>query len=678
MATVGAVQNRNAATMIRDRFLQWFACALAVLLVVCAPGPQAHAKEGLPAQIAGEPIRRSFDGQTDDLLSAGLGAEGLRGPPPGFANPLAPTALELRRRAIWTNYRGLADLTDGGGFGRLSGPRAGERIAGVEYLAAVRKPGGAGATTVMLQIPAHFDPARPCLVAVASSGSRGIYGALPTAGEWGLRKGCAVVHSDKGTGTGFVDLDTGTAYRIDLVATADAGDPLVTWRPRESAALTEWQRANPHRVAIRHVHDGENSQSAWGLYLLQAVKAGFELLAREFPAVDGRAAVTRERTLVIGSGISNGGGAVLRAAEADRENLLDGVVVSEPNVSVGPGRRVAIRMGGQALVTDAPPALFDHVLLHYLLQPAAVLAPGQPTPMTAVPETLRSGLEAWTARLAERGLLAGDTPLARARDARRQLEAAGVLREALDGGIANVSFGVWPALAEGYASAHAKLGLDGSACGLSYAPVDAAFQARAFTAEERARLAADSTGIPPTAGIQIVDRSGRFASFGSMEHLLCVEEFARSPALRAGVLAAAAAARTGETPVIVLHGRRDALIPVNFSSRAWYARNRQQGGRSAHYYEVEHGHHFDAFNALPGWGERFVPMQPQLLAAMDLMHAHLVAGRELPPSQVVRSHTRRLIDGQPEPVTPDHLGRIVSNPAADTIRFRRGTLLIPE
>ncbi|MGH8251881.1 MAG: 3-hydroxybutyrate oligomer hydrolase family protein, partial [Steroidobacteraceae bacterium] len=638
---------------------------------------QTLAKEALPAEIVGEPIRRVLDGKADDLLSAGLGADGLRGPAPGFADPLAPTALELRRRAIWNNYRGLVDLSDAGGFGRLSGPHAGERIAGIEYLAAVRKPGGAGITTAMLQIPSHFNAAKPCLVAVASSGSRGIYGALPTAGEWGLRKGCAVVHSDKGTGTGFHDLDSGTAWRIDLVKTTDANDPLVGWRAQETPVRDAWRRAHPHRIAVRHVHDGENSEHDWGPYLLQAVKAGFTLLQREFPATADRAAIARARTLVIASGISNGGGAVLRAAEADREQLLDGVVVSEPNVSVERGARIAIRMGERAYTTDSAPALFDYVLTHYLLQPAAVLAPERSTVMTAIPDSLRAGLETWTAQLAEHGFIAGDTLATRAGDARRQLEAAGVLREALDGGIANVAFGLWPALAEGYASAYARLGPEESPCEMSYAPINAQLQARALTVEELSRLAADSTGIPPTGGIQIVDKNGRFASFGSIEHLLCMRGLAKGAALR-GIDEIRAGADVGGKPVIVLHGRRDALIPVNFSSRAWYARHRGRGGSSVHYYEVEHGHHFDAFNALPGWGERFVAMQPQLLVAMDGMYAHLTEGKPLPPSQVVRSHPRRFVDGQPEPLTAEHLGRIAEVPGADAIRYRRGTLLIPE
>ncbi len=653
------------------------ALSMAVIAMARVKSPEAAGQQAHPAEIVGEPIRHVFDGQSDDLLSAGLGALGLRAPAPPNADPLAPTALELRRRAIWTNYRGLADLSEAGGFGRLSGPREGERIAGIEYLAAVRKPAGEGTTTVMLQIPSHFDAARPCLVAVASSGSRGIYGALPTAAEWGLRKGCAVVHTDKGTGTGFYDLDTGTAYRIDLTATIDPDDPLVTWRARDSDALTEWRRAHPYRVAIKHAHSGDNPERDWGRYLLQAVKAGFALLRREFPATAGRPEITRERTLVIASGISNGGGTVLRAVEADEEGLLDGAVVSEPNLAVA-----------------TAPSILEHATLHYLLQPVAVLAPDAPSQMTAIPAAQRPLWEGWGARLAEFGIVTGTTPEERARDARRRLETEGVLREAQDGGVANVVFGLWPAIAEAYVSAYARLDPNESPCGLSYAAVDAAFRARALAGEELLRAAAESTGVPPTAGVQLVDEKGHFASLGRIEHALCLRELVTGRArdgaplpteradlsrrLREGIDAVRASARVRGKPVIVVHGRRDALIPVNFSSRAWYALHRAQGERSARYYEIEHGHHFDAFNALPGWGERFVPLQPQLLAAMDRMYAHLADGRPLPPSQVVRSRPRRSIDGQVEALTREHLGRILDDPAADAIRFRRKTLQVPE
>src|SRR5215472_236594 len=90
-------------------------------------------------------IHNHYDGISNDLLTAGLGKSGLGSPvAPGFVDPLNPTAEELRRRAIYNNYRALIDPTPGGGFGVLYGPNVqadgtvttGEGlIAGDEYIA---------------------------------------------------------------------------------------------------------------------------------------------------------------------------------------------------------------------------------------------------------------------------------------------------------------------------------------------------------------------------------------------------------------------------------------------------------------------------------------------------------------------------------------------------------------
>ena len=42
---------------------------------------------------------------------------------------------------------------------------------------------------MLVQVPNTFNKNDPCIVAAPSSGSRGIYGAIGTAGEWGLKKG---------------------------------------------------------------------------------------------------------------------------------------------------------------------------------------------------------------------------------------------------------------------------------------------------------------------------------------------------------------------------------------------------------------------------------------------------------------------------------------------------------
>src|SRR5262245_34245493 len=60
---------------------------------------------------------------SNDLLTAGLGASGLGSPAvPAITNPAAPTVEELRRLAIYNNYRALIDPTANGGYGTLYGP----------------------------------------------------------------------------------------------------------------------------------------------------------------------------------------------------------------------------------------------------------------------------------------------------------------------------------------------------------------------------------------------------------------------------------------------------------------------------------------------------------------------------------------------------------------------------
>ena len=161
---------------------------------------------------------------TQDLLTAGLGRTGLGGAAPAYANALAPTAIELRRNAIHSNYRGLVDVTANGGYGTLFGPNVGNDgtvtaseglIPGREYIASLDDGSGRKRVTIAVQVPDSFDTAAPCVVLGPSSGSRGVYGAVGAASEWGLKRGCAVALTDAGKGIGFYDLSDDTVNRID-------------------------------------------------------------------------------------------------------------------------------------------------------------------------------------------------------------------------------------------------------------------------------------------------------------------------------------------------------------------------------------------------------------------------------------------------------------------------------
>ena len=87
-----------------------------------APPPPLPDLNALPAGIVNITGPATYDGSADDLLTAGLGKTGLAGTAPGVADASNPTAAELRRRAIYTNYRGVLDITAAGGYGTLYGP----------------------------------------------------------------------------------------------------------------------------------------------------------------------------------------------------------------------------------------------------------------------------------------------------------------------------------------------------------------------------------------------------------------------------------------------------------------------------------------------------------------------------------------------------------------------------
>src|SRR5260370_1343428 len=143
--------------------------------------------------VAGSVSAIHYDGTTDDLLTAGQGKTGLAGAAPVVTDP--QDAGQLRRLAIYTNYRALLDPVAAGGYGTLYGPNvtnagvvtASEgKIPGWEYIAVVDDGSGRQNVTVMVQVPDSFDPSNACIVSGTSSGSRGIYGAIRAVGGWGL------------------------------------------------------------------------------------------------------------------------------------------------------------------------------------------------------------------------------------------------------------------------------------------------------------------------------------------------------------------------------------------------------------------------------------------------------------------------------------------------------------
>lgn len=550
-------------------------------------------------------VRVTTHREGDDLLTAGLGRDGLRAvTAPAFADPAHPTPDELRRRALWGNWRGIADLMLDGGYGDWYGSTA--AVPGRELSALATLPGAKHPHRVLVQLPDAFDAAKPCVVVAASSGSRGIYGAIAVAGAWALPKGCAVAYTDKAAGTDYFDLDAGQGIALDgTVAGAEAA---LAFEPAASSA---------QGVAVKHAHSQDNPEADWGRHVKQAAEFALQTLNDAYP----QRGFTFANTRVIAVGISNGGGAVLRAAELEG-GWLDAVVAGEPNVQAEGAR-----------------PLYDYTTEAALLMPCALLDL-EGLPSSPLSTQARAMAPVRCASLAAAGVLPAGDAKAQARAAHEALRASGWTEAALRSGALSVDFDLWRAIAVTYASTYGRYGPGEHPCGYGFAAQNPDFTARAVKDSERAAWWADGSGIPPGAGVGIVDTQIAPPDF-TLNGLRCLRALwtgqgRDADRVRAGVAELRAGVPRADLPVVVIHGVDDGLVPAAFTSQPWVAKA-QAAGRDVRYWQVRNAQHFDAFLALPDYRARYVPLLPYVYAALDRVMAHLDDPSPLPADAVIET-----------------------------------------
>lgn len=676
-----------------------------------------------PDVVSGTVQHTRYDGASNDLLTAGLGASGLASATaPAPADPINPTADELRTLAIYNNYRALVDTSAGGGYGNLFGPQvdaddAEGMIPGDEYLAYIRIDDDTEVpVTVMVQIPDSYDPESSCMVTAPSSGSRGIYGAIGTAGEWGLKKGCAVVYTDKGSGTGSFNMETGAAQDMRGQLTTNDNVDVQFESDLDASERASFNSNWPDRFAFKHAHSKTNPEADWGQYVLASIEFGFYVLNERFGEEtddgDRLVTVTPENTLVIASSVSNGGGASVRAAEQDEDGLIDGVAVSEPNVYPMVDTSFTIRQGSGPVITNHSRSLLDYTTAIAVYQGCANLAPTvkDDAPFNAALNDPAVDENICTS-LFNKGLVIGADVDARAADAQRILEEEFAIQPEQNL-VAPSHFGaaVAQSISMTYANAYGRFGVEDRVCGLSLAATDATTGAVVPLAEaSEESLFATSNGIPPTGGInQVYDGatgvptdlklstspSSSLQDYG-LDALLCLRGLAEGrdpisggllPSLLAeqaetiadGIEAIRASGDLQGTPTIFVTGRSDAILPINHTSRPYFGLNQTlEGSNSAlRYYEVLNAHHLDAFNAFPGFDALYVPLHRYYFQALDLMYSHLNDGDALPPSQVVRTTPRGA--GAPA-LTTANVPPIQATPAdGDRILFEDDQVRIPD
>ena len=664
----------------------------------------------------GPVLTTSYDGNIDDLLTAGLGKTGLGGAAPVAADPLNPTSAELRKIAIFNNYRAILDITAGGGYGSLYGPNvnaqgvvtAGEgKIAGSESIAYSDPGSGRQNVTMMVQVPSSFDVAKPCIVTGTSSGSRGVYGAIGSSGEWGLKNGCAVAYTDKGTGNGIHDLQNNTVHlQNGTRADADiAGKASIFTAHLSDRKRNSFNTTTPNRFAVKHAHSQQNPEKDWGKYTLQSIEFAYYVLNEQFGdrTRDGKRRLkkfTPANTIVIASSVSNGGGAALAAAEQDTKGLISGVAVAEPQMQVTPDARVSVTRGSSTLIGTGR-SLYDYTTLANLLQPCAALV----SPATNAFNTIATAISTPAvlavaanrcAALQSAGLITGADTAAQAASALALLRSAGWQAESDVLHAAHYAFAT-PAVTLTYANSYGRFGVEDNLCGYSYAATGALNAPVAASPAALATSFGTGNGIPPTVGINIVNN---FSAAGPLRDAvsfsadlvlnynapgaLCLRELAtgnsdHAERVQSGVSKVLRTANLQGKPAIIVHGRADTLVPVAFTSRPYFGLNKiVEGSRSKlAYIEVDNAQHFDAFLSFPGFSNRFVPLHRYFNQAMDLMYAHLKTGAALPESQVVRTTPRGLTGAAVNPITPANVPPIQTVPATgNAITFANNVVTV--
>jgi len=599
--------------------------ALALLLGLGGGCASLPPPEPIASAMPAYTVRSTEHRGADDLLSAGLGLDGLRSPtPPSVADLAAPRSAELRRRAIWTNWRGIADLSPAGGYGTVYGGVP--SVPGREYHALLRLPQARAPHRVMLQLPDAFDGKGRCLLVVASSGSRGIYGGIALGGAWGLPRGCAVVYTDKGAGTDLFDATSREGYGLDGLRAGAAAE--LAFAVVGSASDSPW-------VAYKHAHSQDNPEADWGRHMRQAAEFALAQLDEALPAL---APFTTANTRIIAAGLSNGGGAVLRAAELE-EDWLDAAIAIAPNVLPGSGGR----------------ALYDYSTEAALWMACAQAAP----PLAEAPLPLPGPMI-----LAQRQgacVALGAARLGALPDAAyERLRAAGWTDAALRAGTLSTGFDLWRSVAASYASAYGRYPFDAMPCGHAFAVLDEAGQPRAASGAERALWWSDGSGVGPGLGIQLVDRE---ASGGRprapLAALQCLRalwdgEGEAADRVRAGIEATRARLPRAGLPLLVIHGVDDGLVPEAFSGGAYVDWVRSQSAAAPAYWRVHAAQHFDAFLGLPDFGARYVPLLPYAYAGLDALWAQLEGG-PAPADAEIRPARGGLGEGGIVPLTRGQL-----------------------
>lgn len=633
------------------------------LLIGCV-SCSAKQQNKKPLFLADTIIKTYYDGKQDDLLTAGWSYQQL-------ALRKLPTSNQpidsnwLRRAAYFNNITALIDTTEAGGYGVLYGPKKEHSaVSGFEYLSYSVDQSEQLDASLMVQIPDNMNLKTPCIIVAASSGSRGIYGAVGTVGLWALTKGCAVAYTDKGTGSGFYFFDSNKGYDLQGIYQPNKKKALIY-----SEQLNDKKRAflkkHPTAIATKQAYSKKNIEKDFGKFVIQAAEFALYQINQHFSesAQHANIAFNKKNTLIVAASISNGGVSSLKAGELDSKKLFDGIVAAEPNIYPKKNSQLTI-FEAEHEISQHSIAAFDYFAAINLYSPCALLTTqAQTAPFANPSKAHRNKLANWCEQLKADELIQGETIDKLANHSLKKLTDLGIAENQQTLSPLMEAINLWPALAVTYSNQLGRYSIEDNLCGVYFSTTDPTLQPIEMTEQTRILLSAMSNGIPPTAGINLVSSN----SFNGYQQAKCFYQQVNQTRVQQGVKELTAESNLNGIPTIILHGRNDSLIQPNHSSRPYFANvtlNHQDfdGNRpndtNIRYYEITNAQHFDAFNTLPQFSNQFIPLHYYFEQSLDLMFDHLEANKPLPDSQVIHTNKRKTENEQLEGLQVKHLPAI--------------------
>jgi len=305
------------------------------------------------------------------------------------------------------------------------------------------------------------------------------------------------------------------------------------------------------------------------------------------------------------------------------------------------------------------------------------------------------------AALKANGLLTAATPQGQADEALDTLLAAGYLSESIPLFATHFTSTYAPVVAS-FANEYGRFSVKDNLCGISIAATDAAGKPAPSAAAALAQIFGTSNGVPPTSVFALINNlsvGGAVNTLISVSPSTGVQDYnidaglcwrnlwvgsdAFAQRLQSGVRETLRTGNLRAKPTIIVGGRADTQIPVNFNARPYYGLNKLVEGAQSKltYIEVTNAQHFDAFidsPAFPGYDSAYVPLHYYFIKSMDALYANLTSSAPLPPSQVVRTVARGGTPGSAPPITTANVPPIAATPASgNAITFSGNTVNIP-